>query len=370
MRIAVPREVRPGERRVAMVPESVKRLLARGFAVAVEAGAGAGAWIADDDYRAAGAIVESADDALLGGTDVVVKVHPPEPYEVERVRPGAAIVSLLYPQANAELVRLLAARRVTAVALDQIPRTTLAQSMDVLSSQSTVAGYRAVILAAHALPRVFPLLMTPAGTIAPVRMLVLGAGVAGLQAIAVARRLGAVVEAFDVRRAVKEQVESLGARFVEVGLAEDAEAAGGYAREVSADAQRRIAEVVAGRLAQMDACVTTALVPGQRAPLLVSEAMVRGMRPGSVIVDLAAEQGGNCELTRPGETIVRHGVTIIGPRDPAADLAVHASQMYSRNVERLLLHLARDGVLGFDFADEITRSCVVTHAGDVRVGRA
>lgn len=365
MRIGVPKEVKSGERRVAIIPETVKRLAAKGITIAVETGAGAAAWFSDEEYRSAGATVEPSAAPVFGAVDLVVKIHPPTQAEVERVRPGTAVISLLYPQANADLVRLLAAKSLTAIAVDQIPRTTLAQTMDVLSSQSTVAGYRAVILAAQALPKFFPMLMTAAGTVAPARVLVLGAGVAGLQAIGVARRLGALVEAFDVRREVKEQIESLGAKFVETGVTEDATGAGGYARELSGETERRNRDVVAEHLAKADVCITTALIPGKRAPILITEEMVGRMRPGSVIVDLAAEQGGNCALTEPGTTITRHDVTILGPLDLPGDLAVHASQMYSRNMEKLLLHLTRDGALALNFEDEITRGCVVTHGGQI-----
>jgi NAD(P) transhydrogenase subunit alpha len=365
MKTVVPRETRAGERRVALVPETVKRLVAKGFEVVIEAGAGAGSSIDDEEYRAAGATIEGAADPLWRAADLVVKIHPPTPGEVELLRPGAAVISLLYPLTNVELVRLLASKNITAIAADQIPRTTLAQSMDVLSSQATAAGYRAVILAAQALPKFFPMLMTAAGTVTPARVLILGAGVAGLQAIAVARRLGAIVEAFDVRQAVREQIESLGAKFVEVPLSETAEGAGGYARELGEESQRRTREVLGQHLTRTDACITTALVPGKRAPLLITEGMVRGMRPGSVIVDLAAEQSGNCELTAPGQTVVRHGVTIVGPLDVAADVAVHASQMYSRNMEKFLLHLVRNGALTPNFDDEITRGSVITHGGQI-----
>jgi NAD(P) transhydrogenase subunit alpha len=363
MKIAVPKESKPGERRVALIPESVKRLRQKGIELSVEAGAGERAWFSDQEYQEAGAAIESSGEQLFGAADLVLKIHAPSPREVELFRPGSALICHIYPRVNPDLVKLLAENRITAIAVDSIPRTTLAQAMDPLSSQSTAAGYRAVILAAHALPKFFPMLMTPAGTIAPARVLILGAGVAGLQAIAVARRLGAVVEAFDVRRVVKEQVESLGAKFVDAGLEEDAQVAGGYAREISEESQRRVREVIGQRLAQADICVTTALIPGKRAPILITEEMAERMRPGSVIVDLAAEQGGNCALTEPGKELVRHGVTIIGPLNLAGDVAVHASQMYSRNMERLLLHLVRDGALALDFNDEITRGCVVTHDG-------
>ena len=363
MRIAVPKESTPGERRVALIPESVKRLRQKGIEASVETGAGEQARFSDQEYRDAGAAIETGVESLLGAADLVLKIHAPSPREVELLRPGSALICHLYPRVNADLVRLLADKRITAIAVDSIPRTTLAQTMDVLSSQSTAAGYRAVILAAHALPKFFPMLMTPAGTIAPARVLILGAGVAGLQAIAVARRLGAVVEAFDVRRVVKEQVESLGAKFVDAGLEEDAQVTGGYAREITQESQRRVSELIGQRLALADVCVTTALIPGKRAPILITEEMVQRMRPGSVIVDLAAEQGGNCSLTGPGTELVHHSVTIIGPLNLAGDVAVHASQMYSRNMEKLLLHLTREGALALDFNDEITRGSVVTHDG-------
>ncbi len=363
MKIGIPKETTSGERRVAIVSETAKRLTARGLEVAVESGAGAASLVADDEYRAAGAAIEVSAESLWRSADLLIKIHAPTSAEAERLRSGAALICLLYPLLHQELIRLLASRQITAIAVDQIPRTTLAQTMDALSSQATAAGYRAVILAAHALPRFFPMLMTAAGTIAPARVLVLGAGVAGLQAIAVARRLGAVVEAFDVRAAVREQIESLGARFVDVALSERAEAAGGYARELAEESQRKTREVIGQHLGRTDACITTALVPGKRAPVLITAEMVGRMKAGSVIVDLAAEQGGNCELTEPGQTVVRHGVSILGPLAAAGDVPVHASQMYSRNITALLTHLLKDGSPNFDFEDEITRGSCLTHQG-------
>jgi NAD(P) transhydrogenase subunit alpha len=272
---------------------------------------------------------------------------------------------LLQPLVHPELVRALAERKVTALAVDMIPRTTLAQMMDVLSSQATAAGYEAVIMAAAALPKFFPMLMTAAGTIAPARVLILGAGVAGLTAIGTARRLGAVVEAFDVRKVVKEQVESLGAKFVVVEEAEDAQTAGGYAKELSEDAKKKQAEAIARHVAKADVVICTALIPGRRAPVLVTGEMVKSMRAGGVIVDLAAEQHGNCELTKPGETVVEHGVTIIGSTDLTSRMCVHASQMYSRNMEKLLFYVSKDGVLKLDFKDEIVLGSVITHEGQI-----
>ncbi|MDP9035318.1 MAG: Re/Si-specific NAD(P)(+) transhydrogenase subunit alpha [Myxococcota bacterium] len=364
MRVAVQKESASGERRVALVPESVKRLAAKKIDVSVESNAGAAAFASDDEYAAQGARIDSTRETLLGDADAVLQIRPPSVADVARLREGSALVSLLFPLANLDLVRALAARKITAIATDMIPRTTLAQMMDVLSSQATAAGYEAVLMAATALPRFFPMLMTAAGTIAPARVLVLGAGVAGLQAIGTARRLGAVVEAFDVRKVVKEQVESLGAKFVEVD-SEDAQTAGGYARELTEAARKKQAEALARHAAKADVIICTALIPGRRAPLLVTADMVKSMRTGSVIVDLAAEQQGNCELTRPGETVVEHGVTIIGATDVASRMCAHASQMYSRNMEKLLVYVTKDGAWKLDFQDEIVAGSVITHAGEI-----
>jgi H+-translocating NAD(P) transhydrogenase subunit alpha len=364
MRIAVRREGVAGERRVSIVPESVKRLAAKKIDASVEAGAGAAAFASDEEYRAAGARIDPTLDALLADADAVVQIRPPRLDEVARLKEGSALVSLLFPLVEHDLVRALAARKVTAIAVDMIPRTTVAQMMDVLSSQATAAGYEAVLMAAGALPKFFPMLMTAAGTIAPARVLVLGAGVAGLQAIGTARRLGAVVEAFDVRKAVKEQVESLGAKFVEVET-EDAATAGGYARELSDDSKRRQAEAIARHVAKADVVVCTALIPGRRAPVLVSGEMVASMKAGSVIVDLAAEQQGNCELTKSGQTVVEHGVTIIGVTDLTSRMCAHASQMYSRNMEKLLFYITKDGAWKLDFKDEIVAGSVITHGGEI-----
>jgi NAD(P) transhydrogenase subunit alpha len=364
MRVAVRKEGAAGERRVAIVPDSVKRLVAKKIEVSVEAGAGALSFAADDEYRAAGARVDASLDALLADADAVIQIRPPTPVEVKRLKEGSALVSLLYPLSDQLVVRALADRKVTSIAVDMIPRTTVAQMMDVLSSQATAAGYEAVLMAAAALPRFFPMLMTAAGTIAPSRVLILGAGVAGLTAIGTARRLGAVVEAFDVRKVVKEQVESLGAKFVEVET-EDAQAAGGYARELSEDSKRKQAEVVAQHVSKADVVICTALIPGRRAPILVTADMVKSMRAGGVIVDLAAEQQGNCELTKPGQTVVEHGITIIGVTDMTSRMSAHASQMYSRNMEKLLFHLTKDGAWKLDFKEEIVAGCVITHGGEI-----
>jgi NAD(P) transhydrogenase subunit alpha len=365
MRIAVRKEIAAGERRVAIVPDSIKRLAAKKIDVSVQSGAGASSFASDSEYLGAGARVDASAEALLSDAEAVVQIHPPRVDEVARLPAGTVLVSLVHPFVNPDLVRALAARKITAIAVDMIPRTTVAQMMDVLSSQATAAGYEAVMVAAATLPRFFPMLMTAAGTIAPARVLVLGAGVAGLQAIGTARRLGAVVEAFDVRRVVKEQVESLGAKFVEVDAQQDAEVAGGYARELSDDAMKKQSDVIALHAAKADVIICTALVPGRRAPVLVTAGMVESMRPGSVIVDLAAEQRGNCELTKPGQTVVEHGVTIVGATDLTSRMCAHASQMYSRNMEKLLFHLTKDGAWKLDFEDEIARGSVVTHGGQI-----
>ncbi|MGH2713300.1 MAG: Re/Si-specific NAD(P)(+) transhydrogenase subunit alpha, partial [Thermoleophilaceae bacterium] len=342
------------------------RLSAAGAEVILEQGAGAGAAWADSAYEEAGARTVTGADALYAEADLVAKVQAPSAEEIARLREGSALVALLQPLVRPELVRTLAERRVTAFSLDSIPRLTRAQPMDALSSQSTVAGYKAAVLAAASLGKFFPMLTTAAGTIAPAKVLVLGAGVAGLQAIATVRRLGAVVQAFDVRSAVKEQIESLGARFLELDLGlEDAEAAGGYARQLTDEEQRRQRELLAEEIGKMDAVVSTAAVPGRPAPLLVTEQAVRNMKPGSVIVDLAAETGGNCELTEPGETVVRDGVTIAGPLNLASTMPDHASSLYARNVQAVLELMVREGELSLDFEDEIIQGACITRDGEI-----
>lgn len=359
MKISVPAETTDRERRVAVAPDIVGRLKKLGFEVAVEAGAGARAGFSDDAYRAAGASIVQTD--VFDGAVVVAKVQPPSASEVTRIPTGATLLSLMRPAQSAELVQQLKARQITGLALELVPRITRAQSMDVLSSQATVAGYKAVLIGADALPKFLPMLTTAAGNVQPAKAFVIGAGVAGLMAIATARRLGAVVSAFDVRPAVREQVQSLGAAFVAAELAKaEAETAGGYAREQSADEQARIAAAIAGHIKEMDLVVTTAQIPGKAAPRLISDAMVASMRPGSVIVDLAAESGGNCELSRPGETVTAHGVTIIAPLNVPATIPFHASQMFGRNVFELLKHLVKDGNVVIDPADEITGPMMIT----------
>jgi len=375
LRIGVVKEIAPGERRVALVPEAAARLVKAGFEVVVESGAGVSASHENEAYEKAGVRVLASAAEVYGQADVLLKVR--EPWtdaakgidEAALVREGATVIGLLNPSQNAALFEKLAARRVTALAMELVPRITRAQKMDALSSMSTVAGYKAALIAASSLGKFFPLLMTAAGTIAPARVFVLGAGVAGLQVIATSRRLGAIVEAFDVRPAVREEVQSLGATFVSAEMVDASHAdEGGYAKALSADQEAHEREVIRKHVATADAVVTTAMIPGRRAPLLVTEEMVREMRPGSVIVDLAAETGGNCALTKPGETHVAHGVTIHGPVTLAAALPVHASQMYARNVSALLQHVVKDGAMNIDMEDEITKGCCAVHDGRVLYG--
>jgi len=366
MRIAVPKETAPEEKRVAITPDTVKRLVAKKFEVSVQRGAGVGSQISDADYEAAGARIEPDAAALWAAGDLVVKVRQPTDAEIGLLREGAALASLLYPLVNADLVQQLAARKATVMASDMIPRTTLAQMMDVLSSQASIAGYRAVLLGAEACPKMFPMMMTAAGTISPSRVLILGAGVAGLQAIATARRLGAIVEVFDVRKVVKEQVESLGAKFVEVPSEEDGAGSGGYAKEVSEEYKKKQAALIQLHLSRADVVITTALIPGRKAPILVTAEQVKGMKAGAVIVDLAAEQGGNCELTQPGQRVTTdNGVVIVGERNLPSQVAVHASQMYSRNMEKLILHVTKDAALVLDAADEIVKGMTIVRDGNV-----
>jgi NAD(P) transhydrogenase subunit alpha len=358
MRVAVPRETAPGERRVALVPETVSKLRADGFEIRVERGAGAAAGFPDGGYAEAGAdVVDGA--ALLDGAEGVVRVAPPSAAEVAALAPETVVVGFLNPLVDEVGIARLRERGVVAFAMESIPRITRAQPMDALSSQATVSGYKAVVLAADRVPKLFPMLMTAAGTIAPVRALVIGAGVAGLQAIATARRLGAVVSAFDVRPAVKEQVESLGASFLELGVRAE-ETTGGYATELTPEQQVQQQAALAERIPDFDVVVTTAAIPGRPAPKLIPASAVERMRPGSVVVDVAAETGGNCELTVPGEVVDHGGVWIDGTTNLPSLMAFHASQLYSRNVAALLQHLAPKGELALDWEDEITAGACVT----------
>lgn len=363
--VGVPRETAPGERRVALIPDTVKRLTGSGVTVKIERGAGEASGHADDAYIAAGGkIVPGAREAY--DSAMVLKVQKPTEQETALLPRGATLIALLQPMTNLDLVRDLAAQEITAFSMDAIPRTTRAQSMDVLSSQATVAGYKAVLMAADNLPKFFPMLTTAAGSIIPAKVLIVGAGVAGLQAIATARRLGAVVEAYDTRPVVKEQVESLGAKFVDIPVdTSDAQTSGGYAKEVSAETLRKQQEVLADHAAKSDVVITTAAVPGRAAPRLISRETVERMRPGSVIVDLAAETGGNVEVTRAGETVVHNGVVVMGQLNLPSTMPVHASQMYSKNLQNLLDLLIKKGSYDPDFEDDIVKGTVVTRGGNV-----
>ncbi len=363
MIIGVPRETVPGERRVALVPDLVARLVQAKMEVVVQSGAGTSAGFLDAAYADKGARIEPE---VLAKADVVIKVQPPTAEEIAQIKSGATLISFLQPYTNATGIQALAGRQVTAFSMELMPRITRAQSMDALSAMSTVAGYKAVLIAANHLPKVFPLLMTAAGTLSPARVFIVGAGVAGLQAIGTARRLGAVVEAYDTRPVVKEQVESLGGKFVELGLeTKDAQAATGYAKAQSEEFYEKQRQMMLKVVAGADVVIPTALVPGKRAPILITEEMVQAMRPGSVLVDLAADQGGNCAITEPGKEVVKHGVTIIGPVNIASTVPFHASQMYARTVTNYLLHLAKDGQMQLDLNDELTRGPLVTREGQV-----
>lgn len=366
MKLAIAKEIKAGERRVALIPDHVSRLVAAGWEVAVEAGAGERAFFGDRDYEAAGATVTADKAALWGEADLLVKVIGPSLEEIALLTEGKLLIGLLNPLGNPEAIAKLAERKIAAGAMELIPRTSRAQSMDALSSQANIAGYKAVLLSAEALPKYFPMLTTAAGTIRPAKVFVIGAGVAGLQAIATARRLGAVVEAFDIRPEVKEQVQSLGATFVEAKLEEETTAAGGYAREVSDDSKRRSQELIAKHVSTADAVITTAQVPGKKAPVLVTQEMVETMKPGSVVVDLAGEQGGNCALTQAGKDVLHNGVTILGPIELPSSVPVHASQLYGKNVLTLLEYLMKDQQLQLNFEDDIVSSLLVAYEGEIR----
>jgi NAD(P) transhydrogenase subunit alpha len=365
--VGVPTEHAPGEHRVALTPDAVSRVAQRDLSVLVEPGAGAGASLPDAAYREAGAEIAADAADLYARADIVVRIGRVETSELSALRSGTTLIGYLRPLADPELVQALAGAGVTAFSMEAIPRVTRAQRMDSLSSQATVGGYRAVILAAESLPKFFPMLMTAAGTVPPAKVLILGAGVAGLQAIATARRLGAVVSAFDTRPAVKEQVLSLGATFVELEMevGETAQDARGYATVLSESQQVEQQRMLERHVADSDVVITTAAVPGQPAPRLIPASVVEEMRAGSVIVDLAAESGGNCELTEAGQVVERHGVTLIGTLNLPSGMPLHASQMYARNIQAVLEHLVVDGALTLEFVDEITADAVITHEGHV-----
>jgi NAD(P) transhydrogenase subunit alpha len=365
MRIGIPKETAPGEKRVALVPETVKKLAPKKIEVVIEAGAGAASSFSDAEYQAAGATVASSLEDLVSKTDAIVKVVRPADGELAKMKEGTALVSLQYPLSSPDFVKAVAARKLMTIALDMIPRTTLAQAMDVLSSQANLAGYWAVVAAATRLPKIFPMLMTAAGTITPSRVLIMGVGVAGLQAIGTAKRLGAIVEATDVRPETKEQVESLGGKFLMVQGVEYKQGTGGYAAEQSEEYKKAQAAMISQAIAKADVVITTALIPGRKAPVLVTDEQVKSMRAGSVIVDLAAEQGGNVVGSEAGKDVVRHGVTIIGGLSVPSNVAFHASQAFSRNIEKLLLHITADGAWKIDLNEEITKGCVITKEGEI-----
>ncbi|NJN62237.1 MAG: Re/Si-specific NAD(P)(+) transhydrogenase subunit alpha [Coleofasciculaceae cyanobacterium RL_1_1] len=367
MKVAVAKEIEAGENRVALIPDVVARLVKQGFEICVESGAGDRAYFTDNEYENAGATIIHDTARLWAEADAIVKVAPPTLREVDQMRSGSITIGFCNPLGEPTIIARMAERGVTAFAIELIPRTSRAQSMDALSSQAGLAGYKATLLAAAALPKFFPMLTTAAGTIRPAKVFVVGAGVAGLQAIATSRRLGAVVEAFDIRPAVKEEVQSLGAKFVEVKLEEETVAAGGYAREISTASKQRTQEVLADHVAQADVVITTAQVPGKVAPRIVTDGMVAQMKPGSVVIDLAANQGGNCEGSEPGATVIRHGVTIIGAENLPSSMPIHASQMYAKNIATLLaLAVDQDGQFNLDFDDDIIDSACITHGGEVR----
>ncbi len=373
MKVGVPKEIVVGENRVAVVPDAVGLLRKAGPQILFESGAGEGAFFPDRAYEAAGATIVSDPVALFTEADAVLKVQAPVlnpvlgKHEVELMREGTVLISFLQPHSHPDLVNRLVERKITSFSMDLIPRIARAQKMDALSSQSTVAGYKAVLAAASSLGKFFPMLVTAAGTIPPAKVLVLGAGVAGLQAIATARRLGAMVQAYDIRPAVKEQVESLGGTFIELDLGgEKTEDVSGYAEELTAKSQEREKVLLRRHVPEADIVITTALIPGKRAPVLITAEMVQDMRAGSVIVDLAAEAGGNCELTEPDSVVTRYGVTIHGPLNVPSTMPVHASQMYSKNISSLLLQLVRNGKLELDFNDPVINDTCITHEGRVR----
>lgn len=367
MKVAVPKETTSGETRVSLSPDTVSSLISKnGLEILVEKDAGIKASFPDHDYEEAGAKIVPDAQTLYDSADIVLKVQKPTEEEIKLMKPGTALICFLWALYDKKLVEQLKDAKITAFGMDAIPRISRAQKMDALSSMSSIAGYKSVLIAANALGKYMPMMMTAAGTIPPSKVLILGAGVAGLQAIATARRLGAVVEAFDVRPAVKEQVESLGAKFVEVELAEqETETKGGYAKELSKESQAKQREAVHQHAKKADIVITTALIPGKPAPKLVTKEMVADMMTGSVIVDLAAEQGGNCELTKPGETVNENGVFIHGPFNVPGMMAEHASHLYSKNLSAFLTHLVKEGELNLDFEDEITQYATITHDGEI-----
>jgi NAD(P) transhydrogenase subunit alpha len=364
--VGIPKETAAHERRVALVPETVTKLIDKGLEVQIESGAGRPANYPDEAYQKVGATIANDRASLFSSADILICIQTPAHTDLNKMAAGSILIGLLWAQQNSETVELLQNQQITSLSMDAIPRISRAQSMDALSSMSSIAGYKAALIAANQLDRYMPMMMTAAGTVAPAKVLVLGAGVAGLQAIATAKRLGAKVEAFDIRPAVKEQVESLGATFVEIpDLDEESETEGGYAKELAEDEQERQRQVIHEHAKKSDIIITTALIPGKPAPLLVTKEMVTDMHAGAVIVDLAAEQGGNCELTEAGQTKNINNVKVVGPLNVPSMLAYHASQLYSKNMLSLLNHLIKEGKPEFDFEDEITLKTTITHRGEI-----
>jgi len=364
MKVIVPKEPYP-EQRVSLVPNDIGKIIKSGLEVAVETGAGSQSYFSDEQYQKQGAAIEKTSSSLYKQADILLRVSIPRQNELADLKENSVLIGFLNPLQNKPLVSYLESRKITSFAMELIPRISRAQSMDALSSQANIAGYKAILLAAVHLPKFFPMLTTAAGTITPAKVLVIGVGVAGLQAIATAKRLGAVVEAFDIRPQTKQEVESLGAKFIEIKLEEATEGAGGYAKEVSEEARKKEHEILAKHIRQSDVVVTAAAVPGKKAPVLVTEDMLKGMRDGSVIVDLAADSGGNCALTQPGKDVTFNGITIIGPLNLPGTVSQHASQMYSRNVTSLLLSIIKGGMINIDLNDEVTKGCLVTYEGKV-----
>ena len=370
MKIAIPKEIQENETRVALIPQSVKKLTQKSIEVLVESDAGTNSQFSNKEYEEAGAKIVKDAQALYSSSNLIVKIRKPEfndklgVHEINLMKEGTTLVSMLQVATNLETIKKLAERKISMFSLDSLPRITRAQSMDVLSSMSTVSGYKAVLIAANSLPKFFPMLMTAAGTISPAKVFIIGAGVAGLQAIATAKRLGAVVEAFDTRPIVKEQIESLEARFVELDLSgEQTEGEGGYAKQISKELHQKEMELIGKHIKKSDVVITTAQVPGKRAPILITEAMVKEMQKGSVILDLAADQGGNCEITELGKQVIKHGVTICGFLNLPASMPNHASQMFSKNMESVIAHLIKNNEINFDLNDEINKGALITHSG-------
>ena len=365
MKIAVPKESKFKENRVALTPETVKQLTDKGFQCRIESGAGINSYFSDDAFASAGATIVNTKELLYAEADVILRVNPPSLEEVSIIKEGTTLISLIWAASNRELIEACAAKGITIFSMDAIPRISKAQKMDVLSSQANLAGYKAVIIAANALGKIFPMLMTAAGTIKPSKVVIMGAGVAGLQAIATAKRLGAIVEVSDIRPETKEQVESLGGKFIEIKGDDSIKLEGGYVKGVSEDFLKRQQELITKHISEADIVITTALIPGKKAPILVTETMVKAMRTGSVIVDMAVEQGGNCELSELNQTVIKHGVTIIGESNLPSLLPFNASELYARNITTFLLHLSDKDNFKLDMDEEITKGSLITHKGQI-----